>query len=99
VTYEQAVALYASAFWEPMSYHDRAMFQLHEPRLCMPVEVLYEALARSLGRPVYTHELALNREGLARELRGEAPAPTPDEILTLIPVGKRIVILTGGAQP
>ena len=62
----------------------------------LPVEVPYEALARALGRPVYTHEIALNRENLARELRGDAPAPTLDEILALIPASKRIVILTGG---
>ncbi|MDR1218976.1 MAG: hypothetical protein LBK73_05130 [Treponema sp.] len=39
----------------------------------------------ALGRPVYTHEFELNREGLMKELFHGAPAPTPEEAINLIP--------------
>lgn len=96
MTREETVALFKSCFWEPMSYRERAMFQLHEERLCMPFDVFHEAVEKALGRPVWTHEFALNLEGIRREPRGEAPAPSMAEIIALIPAEKRIVIVTKG---
>lgn len=90
---KQALALADSRFWESMSMRDRAVFQLHEDRLCMPFEVFQEAVEKTLGRPVFTHEFGLNRDGLIKELNGEFPAPTFREILDLIPPENRLVLI------
>lgn len=95
MTKEQAIALYDSRFWESMSFRERAEFQMTEDLLCMPFEVFHKAMEEALGRPVWTHEFGLNRDGLKAELFGERPAPTMDEILDLIPSEKRIVLLVG----
>jgi len=92
MTKDEAVALFDSKFWEPMSYRDRAVFQMFEGRLCMPFDVFHEAVEKSLGRPVFTHEFGLNHEGLQKELMGKAAAPTFEQIIELIPQEKRIVI-------
>ena len=93
MTKNEAMALYESKFWEQMSFRDRALFQMFEDKLCMPISVFHESIEEALGRPVFTHEFGLNSEGLQRELLGEAPAPTIDDILALIPEGKRIVLI------
>lgn len=90
---EHAIKLYESKFWEPMTYRERAMFQMFEPLLCMPFGVFHEAIEKALGRPVFTHEFGLNHEGLKKELIGEAPAPSMEDIINLIPEDKRIVLL------
>ena len=70
MTKEQAIALHDSGFWREMTLEDRARFQLHEPRLCMPFDVFHEAVEKTLGRPVFTHEFA-DSEALAdAERRG-----------------------------
>lgn len=93
MTEEKAIALHESRFWETMSYREKAMFQLFEERLCMPFDVFHEAIEKTLGRPVFTHEFGLNVEGLRREIMGEAPAPTLEEIINLIPAEKRIIVI------
>lgn len=99
MTREQAIELHRSRFWEGMTPRERAEFQLHEKRLCMPFEVFHKAVEESLGRPVWTHEFA--RLDLLRvELRGDAPAPTLEQIINLIPAEKRVlVILDEGDGP
>ncbi len=92
MTRPEAVALYDSKFWEPMTYLERARFQLFEPRLCMPFDVFHEAVEKALGRPVWTHEFGLNWDGLGRELTHCSPAPTMQEIIDLIPAEKRIIV-------
>jgi hypothetical protein len=92
LTRDEAVALYNSGFWKQMSHEEIAKFQLIEDRLCMPFEVFHKAIEKALGRPVWTHEFGLNREGLIKELFQGVPTPTPEEIINLIPEEKRIVI-------
>ena len=94
ITKEQAIQLYNSGFWQTMSYRDRAIFQLHENLLCMPWAVFHEAMCQALDRPVYTHEFGLNREGLKKELMGEIPSPSLEEILDLIPQEIRTVLIS-----
>jgi hypothetical protein len=94
MTREDAVRLYESKFWEEMTSYEIAMFQFFEPRLCMPFEVFNDALEKALGRPVFTHELGMNADGIKKELLGEVPAPTFDEIMGLIPEEKRVLVLT-----
>lgn len=98
MTREEAIALYESRFWEPMSYYDRAMFQLWEDKLCMPIGVFHEAIEKALGRSVWTHEFGLNREGLKQELLGLRPAPSQSDIFKLIPEDKRILIHAGESK-
>lgn len=91
LTQEEAIALSKTEFWKNMSHRDLAMFQMFEPRLCMPFDVFHEAIEKTLGRPVFTHEFGLNADGIRKELLGEAPAPTFEEILNLIPKEKRVI--------
>lgn len=96
MTKDEAIKLYETGFWEQMSYRDRAMFQMFESKLCMPFSVFHEAMEKSLERPVFTHEFGLDSEGLRKELLGDRPTPTFEEILNLIPEEKRIVIASDG---
>ncbi len=95
LTKEQAIKLGEAKFWEPMSYRERAGFQLFEELLCMPFGVFHEAVEKSLGRPVWTHEFgSAGLDGLKKEFLGVRPAPTFQEIVELIPADKRIIITT-----
>ncbi len=95
MTKAQATKLHDSKFWEPMTYAERAKFQLFEPRLCMPFDVFHEAVEKALHRPVYTHEFGLNLDGLKRELCGIEQPPTMEEILYLVPADKQIIVIPG----
>ena len=96
MTKKQAIQLAESEFWKDMSYEEKAKFQLFEPLMCMPFDVFHEAMEKTLGRPVWTHEFGLNYEGLKKELLGETSAPSMEDILHMIPENKRVVIVTGG---
>lgn len=89
---KQALKLYESEFWKDLSDEQIAKFQLFEDKLCMPFGVFHQAIEKVLKRPVYTHEFALNRKGLMKELMHDAPPPTLEEIINLIPEEKRIII-------
>ncbi len=92
MTREQAIALAASRFWEDMNHRQRAEFQMGARRMCMPFDVFHEALEKTLGRPVWTHEMGMNWDGLLAELHGNRPAPTFVEIMRLIPADKRVIV-------
>lgn len=79
-----ALALGESKFWESLSFEQRARFQLYQNLLCMPFDVFHEAVEKTLGRPVWTHEFA-NQKSLQKELEGLKKAPTFDEIMNLLP--------------
>lgn len=89
---DAAIALAATKWWEGKPARDVALFALQTRELCLPMDELYRAFHDALGRPVYTHEIALDAEGLRLELLGERDAPSFDEIVNLIPEDKRIVI-------
>ena len=74
-----------------MTYRQIAEFQLEQDKLCMPFDVFHEAIEKTLGRPVFTHEFAF-RQQLRKELYGEKEAPTFEEICALIPEEKLILI-------
>ncbi len=92
LTREQAIAFCDNKLYEGMTSQQIAEFQMEQERLCMPFDVFHKAITETLGRPVYTHEFGLNREGLLKELRGEKEPPTLEEIINLIPKDKRILI-------
>ena len=91
ITREQALELAASEFWKGMTDRQIAEFQLHTKLMCMPFDVFHEAVEKALGRSVWTHEFAYS-EQLRAELRGESPAPSFQEIMNMIPEGKRIIV-------
>lgn len=89
---ERALELADSHWWELCTAREIAEFQMFTRELCCPFDVFHKALEEALGRPVWTHELGLNAEGIRQELRGERDAPTWDEIVVLIPEEKRLII-------
>ncbi len=91
MTEQQAIALADTEFWKDLSLRERAIFQLYEERLCMPFAVFHEAMEKTLGRPIFSHEFAYTDE-LKRELIGERLPPTMEEIIRLIPEEKRILV-------
>jgi len=91
MTKKQAIKLAESKFWEKLSYHNRAKFQLFEEKLCMPFSVFHEAMEKVLNRPIWTHEF-IKAEELKKEFLKEKKAPSLQEIINLIPSNKRIVV-------
>lgn len=89
---EKAVSLYNSGWWKGKDHREIAKFQLFTKEVSVPFDVFHEAMEKSLGRPVFTHEFGLNYDGLVLEFLGEKDPPTLQEILDLIPAEKRIVI-------
>ena len=89
---ENAIGLYGSNWWKEKSYREIAEFQLFTAELCCPFDVFHEAVEKSLGRPVFTHEFGLNYGGICKEFLGEKEPPTMNEILHMIPQEKRIVL-------
>ena len=92
MTKDEAIALSKTNFWENLTFEEIAKFQLAEKKLCMPFSVFHEAIEKTLGRPVFTHEFGLNYQGLVDELFHGADPPTPEEIINMIPEEKRIII-------
>lgn len=95
ITREQAEKLFESKFWESMAPEEIAQFQLTTERLCMPFGVFHKAVEKALGRPVFTHEFGLDRDGLIAELLKERPPATFEEVLALIPEEKRVIVAVG----
>lgn len=92
MTREEAIELYDSNFWIDMTMEEITKFQLFEEKLCIPFGIFHEAIEKTLGRPVFTHEFGLNLDGIKKEFLGEKSAPTMEEIINLIPEEKRIII-------
>jgi len=92
MTKESAIALAESKFWEGMTHRQIAEFQMIEEKLCMPFSVFHEAVEKTLGRPVFTHEFGLNSQSLKDELFNGKQAPTLEEIINLIPEDKRLIV-------
>lgn len=95
LTKQEAIAFYNNKGWEGWTSRQIAEFQMEQDLLCVPIGVFHKAIQEALGRPVFTHEFAF-RDRLSAELYGEAPHPTFEEIVSLIPKEKRILIFKGG---
>jgi hypothetical protein len=94
LTKEQAIALAETGFWKELSQREIAEFQMSNKLLCMPYNVFHEAIEKTLGRTVYTHEFGLNRQGIYDELFNGKPAPSLEDIINMIPEDKRSGVLT-----
>jgi len=92
LTKKQAEELGKSGVWETWSDEEVVKVQLFQKRHCVGIPKFSAALSKILGRPVLTHEIAYNIEGLQNEYLKKAPAPTMDEILNLVPKKRRILV-------
>lgn len=81
LTKDQSIRFHDSKLWESMSDHERAMFQMQQEHLCMPMSVFQNSLAAAIGRPVFTHELALDYDTLLALLKAEGPGPDVARII------------------
>ncbi len=92
LTYEQAVAMCRSRWWEGLDPRTAVLRQMSESYFIMPWMTLHEMLSKALDRPVFSHEILNLRGSLRKELLGDKPAPTIEEILALIPAERRILV-------
>ena len=93
LTRDEAIAFGEGGAWKDWGDAEIAVFQMHQRNMCVPFVRFHEAVEKTLGRPVWTHEFA-SHEKLLAELAGKRDAPTFDEIMEMIPAEKRIVIVT-----
>jgi hypothetical protein len=93
-TKKTSIAFYDARGWEPMSYRQRAEFQMAVGKTCMPIEIFHEALEQTLGRIIVWHELAVNWDGLKTELFGETGTPGLVEIMATIPEETRNLLVS-----
>jgi hypothetical protein len=99
LTEEQAIEFGKSSAWESMTYEQRAKFQMQQEKLCMPFSVFHEAMEKTLGRGIFTHEFGLNFDGLYKELFQDGPAPTLSDIINMIPKDKQLIVLAECGNP
>lgn len=92
MSHEDAVALAESGVWRDWSMEQRAQFQLYTYLLCMPFNKFHEAMEKTLGRSIWTHEFA-SPDLLKEEMAGKRRPPTMKEIVELIPPDKHIVVV------
>ena len=91
LTKEQASKLAKSKVWENWTDEEIVRFQLFQDLLCVDWSRFHEAISKVLDRDVYTHEFA-SKDSLIKEYLGVKEPPTFEEIMNLIPEGKRIII-------
>ena len=60
----------------------------------VPFSMIHQRIEALVGRPVYTHEIGTDWEGLVAEAGNQAPPATMQEIIELIPEPKRLVVET-----
>ena len=92
LTTQQAIAFAESGAWQKWDAKTRAMFQMEQDCLCMPFNEFHKAVEEALGRPVWTHEFGLNRDGLLAELQGKATAPSFADIVAMLPAEKTLLV-------
>jgi hypothetical protein len=92
LTTEQAIELHNSKSWESWTHEQIAHFQMRQQFLCVPFGRFHEAVEKTLGRPVWTHEFGLNLDGLKAELAGTGSAPSMADIVAMLPANKTLIV-------
>lgn len=82
-TKEQAKIFFDSGVWKDWTDEQIFSLQSNQKLLCVPFSRFNEAIEGVLGRPVWTHEIALDWEDIKKEAAGRREQPTMDEILNL----------------
>ncbi len=93
LTKEQALKFFESEAYKELPDDELVVFQLEQDKLCMPWSYFHEKVEAVLGRPVYTHEFGLNRNGLILEARKIISPPSFQEIIDMIPKDKQVIIV------
>ena len=93
LTEDEAIKFAKSEAWKDLPDRQLVGFQLFQKKLCMPFSIFHEKIERVLDRPVFTHEFGLNYDGLVAEYLGDAPKPSFESVLDLIPKEKRMIIV------
>jgi len=93
MTRDEALAKMATRWWEGKTAREILAFQLYEDRLCMPFNLFHKAVGDALGRSVWTHEFAFNRDGLKAEFEGKRGPASLAEIIGQLPADKTIIIV------
>ena len=91
LTKEQVINVYNSEEWKNWTDEEIVKFQLFQDKLAVPFDKFHAAMETVLGRGIYTHEFADTRALQAEYLDGEPP-PTFEEILSMIPAEKRVIL-------
>ena len=68
LTKEEAIKFANEKTYEKMSFKEIAVFQITQNKLCMPFSVFHEAVEKTIGRPVFTHEFGVNADGIRAEI-------------------------------
>lgn len=68
LTKEQAIAFHDNEQWKGMSFKQKAILQISQEKLCMPFGIFHEAVEKTIGRPVFTHEFGVNADGIRAEI-------------------------------
>ena len=89
---EKAIEFYNTGWWKNKTPKEICDVQLFTEELCMPFDKFHEAFEKCLGRPVFTHEFGLCFDDLVKEYLGEKQAPTLEEIISVLPADKTIVV-------
>jgi hypothetical protein len=88
LTREEAIACHENGHWKEWGLLTRALFQLHQEFPCMPISVFHEAVEKTLGRPVFTHEFSTaGAECLKDEILSlPGASDAVNEVVNAIPV-------------
>lgn len=94
LTKDEAIKMGESDIWKTMTAQEITAFQLYQELSCIPFQVYHENIEKALGRLVYTYEFA-SSENLKKEFLGISRAPTLEEIISLIPSEKLLIVTVG----
>lgn len=89
ISKKASIKLYNSGEWKDWTDEEIVKFQLFQEYLCVPFDVFHTSLEKILNRSVYVHEL-VDTESLQKEFLGEKTSPTLEEVISMIPLEKRI---------
>jgi len=82
---------------ETMTPDERvAELELLRGPLMIPFDKLHKRIEELVGRPVWSHELGLDYDGLIEEARGDREPVSMADIIGLLPQEKVIVAIVGG---
>lgn len=90
---EKAIELAGSGWWKDKTPEEICNVQLFTSELCMDFGDFHMALEKCLRRPVWTHELGMNYDGLCKEFLKQQDPPTFDEIVGLLDKNKTVVVV------
>lgn len=89
---EECKAYFKSGAWKKLGYQELFEIQLIQDRQLIPFDLFWKAAVKTLGRPVYEHELIRGQEQLYREYIGLNPEPTFEQIMDLLPENNGIEV-------